>query len=100
MFNAADLDLEDAILSSPTLKSRDIKASPTMDNEMERASIKLPAALPAGSTAQLKLNFGGKFTSNMTGYYKSSWKRDGKKEFYSLTQFEASFFICSMLLIS
>jgi aminopeptidase 2 len=90
-FNAADLILGDAFVSSPILKSQKaFKASAILDAETERASIKTPVPLPAGSKAQLQLSFDGKFTSNMTGYYKSSWERDGKNEFYSLTQFEVN----------
>jgi len=88
-FNSADLVLGEVTLSSTALKtSEDFKASAALDEKMERATIEIPASLPAGSKAQLKVSFEGKLTSNMTGYYKSAWENNGSKEFYALTQFE------------
>ena len=49
--------------------------------------MKLAKILPAGSKANFKIAYEGKLLSNMTGYYKSVWDHDGKKDYYSLTQF-------------
>ena len=60
----------------------------TFDDVEERATLKLPVVLPAGSKAQLKIDFEGEITGAMMGYYRSAWENEGKTEYYTLTQFE------------
>ena len=62
----------------------------TFNEKRGRATVKLAKALPAGSKAKFKIAYEGKLLSNMTGYYKSVWDHDGKKDYYSLTQFEVT----------
>ena len=40
------------------------------------------------SKVQLKIDFDADLTGNMMGYYYSTWEKDGKKQYYTLTQFE------------
>ena len=68
--------------------SVDVDPSVTFNEKRGRATVKLAKALPAGSKAKLKIVYEGSLLSNMTGYYKSVWDHDGKKDHYSLTQFE------------
>lgn len=60
----------------------------TVDEEAERATLPLPVKLPAGSKAELKIDFEGELTGAMMGYYRSAWEHEGKTQYYSLTQFE------------
>lgn len=60
----------------------------SIDKTQERITYYFLNALSAGSKAQLMINFSGKLTGSMTGYYKSTWKENGKIKYYSLTQFE------------
>ena len=62
----------------------------TFNEKRGRATVKLAETLPKGSKAKFKIFYEGKLLSNMTGYYKSVWDRDGKKDYYSLTQFEVT----------
>ena len=68
----------------------DVDPSITFNEKRGRATVKLTKTLPAGSKAEFKIAYEGKLLSNMTGYYKSVWDHDGKKDYYSLTQFEVT----------
>ena len=92
-----DLILGEASISSTALKSQgEFKALVTSDKKPDWASIEIPEILPAGSKAQLRLNFEGKLAMNMCGYYRSSLGNSGNSEFYALTQFE----VCSRLVVA
>lgn len=53
--------------------------------------MQFPTSFPAGSKAQLRINFRAALTGDMMGYYYSSWKNEGKTKYYALTQFEVCF---------
>lgn len=90
-FNSSDLTLSRPSVYSEALTSFvDVHPSVTFNEQRGRATIKLAKTLPAGSKAKLKIAYEGKLLSNMTGYYKSVWDHDGKKDYYSLTQFEVT----------
>ena len=72
------------------MSSIDVDPSIAIDDKSGRATVKLAEALPAGSKARFKIVYKGNLLSNMTGYYKSVWDHDGKKDYYSLTQFEVT----------
>ncbi len=60
----------------------------SFDPVQERVVYDIPASLPAGSKAELKIGFEGKLGGGMVGYYKSSYETGGQTKYYSLTQFE------------
>ena len=89
-FHTSKLNLGHAKLFSEALKEPLIqKASElSFSEEDERATFELPVTLPAGSKAQLKIDFEAELTGAMMGYYRSAWENEGKTEYYTLTQFE------------
>jgi hypothetical protein len=90
-FNSSDLTLSRPSIHSETLAfSVDVDSSITFNEKRGRATVKLAKTLPAGSKARFKIAYKGDLLSNMTGYYKSVWDHDGKKDYYSLTQFEVT----------
>jgi aminopeptidase 2 len=90
-FNSSDLNISRPSVYSEALASFvDVDPSVTFNEKRGRATVKLAKALPAGSKAKFKIAYEGKLLSNMTGYYKSLWDHDGKKDHYSLTQFEVT----------
>ena len=90
-FNSSDLTLSRPSIHSETLGSSvDVDSSIAFNEKRGRATVKLAKTLPAGSKARFKIAYEGNLLSNMTGYYKSVWDHDGKKDYYSLTQFEVT----------
>ncbi|SJX60857.1 probable AAP1-alanine/arginine aminopeptidase [Sporisorium reilianum f. sp. reilianum] len=90
VFNAAEkLHLSKSLVLSQALKT-DNKSIVALDidTKHERATAKLPNALPKGSKAQLVVAFASDIDSSMMGYYRSTWEHEGKKGYYALTQFE------------
>lgn len=78
-----------ALVSSDVLKSTTTSLLPLeRDIEHERATIKLPHVIPAGSKATVTIAFGAEIDKSMAGYYRSTWEHKGEKGFYALTQFE------------
>ena len=95
-FNSLDLVLSNPLIYSETLASPiDVGPSIAPDEKHDRVTIKLTKGLPAGSKATFKIAYEGKLLSNMIGYYKSVWEHDGKKDYYSLTQFAVTLSISS-----
>lgn len=60
------------------------------DEANERATIALPTVLPAGSEAQLRIDFESEITGALMGYYRSAWEHEGKTKYYALTQLGVS----------
>ncbi|CAL1703777.1 unnamed protein product [Somion occarium] len=89
-FNTADLTLGSLSLTSSSLNEPYVQPASALqiDTKAERATLQLPATLPEGSTAQLKVGFQAELTGGMMGYYRSAFEQDGKTKYYSLTQFE------------
>ena len=87
-FHTSKLNLSDVSVYSEALKD-DIKVtSVDIDADSERVAVQLSTSLQAGTKAQLKVKFDAPLTGSMMGYYHSSWEKDGKKQYYTLTQFE------------
>ncbi|KAG6919995.1 hypothetical protein DXG01_013344 [Tephrocybe rancida] len=86
--NTTALELGKASIYSDALQTEQEQSGVSFSKESERVTYQFPTALPAGSTAHLKIGFSGKLTGNMTGYYKSAYEADGKQKAYALTQFE------------
>ncbi|KAG8927425.1 Aminopeptidase 2 mitochondrial [Tulasnella sp. 418] len=89
-FNASGLNIDKASIQSEALKTEQTQESTESinDKDNERVKVKFATALPKGSKAKLHISWDGKLTDGMTGYYYSCTEIDGKKSYYSLTQFE------------
>ncbi|SAM58350.1 probable AAP1-alanine/arginine aminopeptidase [Ustilago bromivora] len=90
VFNAASkLALTKSLVLSQALKT-DSKSFVALDidSKHERATAKLPNALPKGSKAQIVVAFASDIDNSMMGYYRSTWEHEGNKGYYALTQFE------------
>ena len=95
-FNSLDLALSNPLIYYETLASPiDVGPSIISDEKHGRVTVKLSKTLPADSKAIFKVAYEGKLLSNMIGYYKSVWEHDGKKDYYSLTQFAVTSSISS-----
>lgn len=90
VFNASNLNISDIWITPADDDQRLDPVNISHDPASERTSLTLPSSLKAGSTVKLCAEFDAKLTGDMMGYYRASWKRDGKEEYYSLTQFEVS----------
>ncbi|KAJ7457967.1 leucyl aminopeptidase [Mycena galericulata] len=89
VFNCSDdLKLGEASILCDALETDQFQSAQIVEKKEGRASLKSLAALPAGSKAQLKVHFDGKLRGSMTGYYKSTWQKDGQADHYALTQFQ------------
>ncbi|KLO10866.1 hypothetical protein SCHPADRAFT_906524 [Schizopora paradoxa] len=87
VFHSSGLILSDIVLHNQSSDAKETPVSQTMDTVTERAIIDFPSTFVAGSTVVLQAKFQGPLTADMMGYYRSSWKNEGKEEYYSLTQF-------------
>ncbi|KAF5386726.1 hypothetical protein D9615_001832 [Tricholomella constricta] len=86
--NTSSLELGKASIYSDALKTEQEQTGGSFDTASERVTYLFPAALPAGSKAELRVGFSGKLTGSMMGYYKSTYEVEGKQKAYALTQFE------------
>uniref|UniRef100_A0A8H7XRZ2 Aminopeptidase n=1 Tax=Psilocybe cubensis TaxID=181762 RepID=A0A8H7XRZ2_PSICU len=90
VLHVKDLELRKAWVSSDCWTSeKDVDIS-SIDDTLERVTYRMPEALTTGSKAALNIRFSGSLTGNMMGYYRSRWETQGKTQYYSLTQFEAT----------
>ena len=78
------------VLKSDALKDELAPTSQSIDTKTERATLGFSNALPAGTKATLKIDFAAKLTGSMMGYYYSTYEKDDKKLYYTLTQFEVN----------
>ncbi|KAJ7242384.1 ERAP1-like C-terminal domain-containing protein [Mycena haematopus] len=84
-----DLKLGDASVHCAALLANELQSAHiVVDKELGRATLTFSTALPAGSKAQVKIAYTAMLRGTMNGYYKSAWQRDGKTEYYALTQFQ------------
>lgn len=86
--NTNEIDIKGASVSSQgTVVSSNPDVS--VDNEAQVATVKFTDTIPAGSAAQLKLDFVGTLNDNMAGFYRSSYKmNDGQTRYLASTQME------------
>jgi aminopeptidase 2 len=63
-----------------------------VDQKQQRIALGVPESwnLDTGSKITLHATWSDKLGDSMMGYYRSSWKKDGKDAHYALTQFEAT----------
>ncbi|KIY51112.1 hypothetical protein FISHEDRAFT_71404 [Fistulina hepatica ATCC 64428] len=90
VLHSSALELAPATIYSAALKTEQVQSEKSYDEDQDRLSLSFPQPLPAGSKAVLKIGFKAPLTGSMMGYYRSLWEHDDKKEYYALTQFEAT----------
>ncbi|KKK27016.1 aminopeptidase [Aspergillus rambellii] len=86
--NTNELDIHTATVSS---QGSVVTSSPdiSVNEEKQIATIKFSDAVPAGTSAQLKLTFTGTLNDNMAGFYRSSYKTpSGETKYIASTQME------------
>ncbi len=89
IFNSSELEISNIeVMHNHSMNTKDKPVSLVLDPDSERATVELPSKLHKGSTAVVQIKFRGPLTGSMTGYYRSSWKNEGKEQYYSLTQFQ------------
>ncbi|KDR73433.1 hypothetical protein GALMADRAFT_72186 [Galerina marginata CBS 339.88] len=88
VLNTSELKLGNAFVYSDALKGEQLVTTSVFDKAQERTTFQLVDKIPAGSKAEIRIAFAGELTGSMMGYYKASWKHEGKTKHYSLTQFE------------
>ncbi|KIJ42373.1 hypothetical protein M422DRAFT_75548 [Sphaerobolus stellatus SS14] len=89
VFNTTKLNIHDVVVHSEAQKSQETQTVNTdFDQKLERAIVQVANPLKKGSKVQLRVWFDGKITDELMGYYTSSYKDNGKKIYYALTQFE------------
>ena len=87
-------DTDEANLSTDPTPVEDLSKVPAgqllVDKAQERIALGVPESWKLSVDAKLTLHatWSDKLTDSMMGYYKSSWKKDGKDAHYALTQFE------------
>lgn len=89
-FNSAGLELHDLSIASESLAEPQTYPSNALefDKDSQRVNVALSGSLQAGTKITVKVGFEREIGTTMTGYYRSSWQREGKTEYYALTQFE------------
>ena len=88
VFNSSGLNLSSISISSDGFKTSQAPASQSFEEKSERTILDFPSSFAKSSKLQLKIAFDADLTGNMMGYYYSTWEKDGKKQYYTLTQFE------------
>jgi puromycin-sensitive aminopeptidase len=83
--NAVDLDITDAYVVDAT-GSR-LNGTVTLDKDNEQAIIAFAGTVGKGKW-QLHLSFAGKLTTRLSGFYRSTYKANGKDKVIASTQME------------
>ncbi|KAJ7102847.1 leucyl aminopeptidase [Mycena epipterygia] len=83
-----DLNLGNASVHCASLETNQLQSAQITEKDLGRVTFNFLTVLPAGSKAQLKINYNAVLRGSMNGYYKSGWKRDGQTEYYALTHFQ------------
>ena len=93
VFHTSSLNIRDVSIKADSLKEEQAPVSQSFDAAPERMTLQFPTSFPAGSKAQLKVTYDAQLTGNMMGYYYSTWEKEGRKQYYTLTQFEVRCFL-------
>ncbi|CEJ55612.1 Aminopeptidase 2 [Penicillium brasilianum] len=85
--NSNEIDIHNATVRS---NGAVIESKPEIivNKDTQVATVQFKQALSAGADAQLTLTFTGILNDNMAGFYRSSYKKDGKTEYIASTQME------------
>ncbi|MBU6453068.1 MAG: M1 family metallopeptidase [Cyanobacteria bacterium REEB67] len=83
------VSVEEVSASSATSGGTTFSGSVSLDDELQRADIKVAGSLGRGKW-RLKLAFAGILNDELKGFYRSTWKDEsGKEHVIATTQFEA-----------
>lgn len=86
--NSNEIDIKAASVST---QGSVVASNPdvSINSDTQVATVKFADTIPAGSSAQLKLDFVGVLNDNMAGFYRSSYKTsDGQTKYLASTQME------------
>ncbi|TIC23268.1 hypothetical protein E3Q12_02146 [Wallemia mellicola] len=84
-----NIEIEKLSLKTGTLKQEQaITPDYTFDEKLERINVALPFSLNPGDDVELSIAFKSSLDDSMMGYYRSSYKDNGKDVHYALTQHE------------
>lgn len=84
ILNAVDLDINDVHLS---YKKKSLKPKIKLENE----KLRLKFNEPIKGLAKLTIEFTGKLTDTLLGFYRSKYTLKGKEKYLATTQFEAPY---------
>ncbi len=87
VLNAVELDISDAKVRS--VEGNFIPGTVELLEELERVRIALPSILDTGEY-RLILEFSGKLSNKLRGFYRSKFTLDGTEHYIATTQFEAT----------
>lgn len=88
VFHSSGLNLSNVSVSSDGFKTTQAPVAQTFEDKSERAILDFSSPFAKHSKVQLKIDFDANLTGDMMGYYYSTWEKEGKKQYYTLTQFE------------
>ncbi|KAK7463587.1 Aminopeptidase 2 mitochondrial [Stygiomarasmius scandens] len=90
ILNSNELKIEEAHVRSDEFKGKLAASDISVNVKEKRVIFTFPTTFRAGTHLQLKVRFAGELNNIKVGYYGISYEKDGKNQYYSLTQFEAT----------
>ncbi|KAF9077341.1 leucyl aminopeptidase [Rhodocollybia butyracea] len=88
VLNTADLQLSDVSVTIPGGEEAFVPVSHSTDKINQRSTFVFPSTFAPGVSLRLFIMFEGRLGGNLIGYYEGTWEAEGKKNFYTVTQFE------------
>ncbi len=85
--NSLEIDIHSTKISAG---GNEVTSSPELsfNKDSNTTTISFDHSIPAGSKAQLTQTFTGQLNDKMAGFYRSSYKQDGKTKYIASTQME------------
>ncbi|KAF8921527.1 leucyl aminopeptidase [Mucidula mucida] len=88
VLNCAGLSFQEVSLTSEAAVTEQKPSRQSIEGD--RLFLTFDSLIPANSKAELKIGpYSAPLGDSLTGYYRSSYQKDGKPNYYALTQFEA-----------
>ncbi|KAF9050721.1 leucyl aminopeptidase [Hymenopellis radicata] len=88
VLNCAGLSFQEVSLTSEAALTEQKPSQQSIEGD--RLFLTFDSLIPANSKAELKIGpYSAPLGDSLTGYYRSSYQKDGKPNYYALTQFEA-----------
>lgn len=90
VLNTADLQLSEVSVTIPGGEEAFVPVSQSTDKINQRATFVFPNTFATDVSLRLFIMFEGQLGGNLIGYYEGTWEAEGKKNFYTVTQFEVT----------
>jgi len=84
VFNAAELKISEVKVDG------EAAASLTLDDDLEKAVVKLTKPLEVGKKVVMTCDFVGELNDKMRGFYRSKYTEQGEERYAAVTQFEST----------